>query len=82
MTHFEISADEIIVGMLREACAEIDRLRAELATMHRSVVHECCVDKQEAETAIARVRELCAAHAGDGAVLRASVLEAIEGGRA
>lgn len=44
--------------------AEIDRLRAELATMHRSVVHDCCVDKQDAEAAIARVRELCdVAHA-------------------
>ncbi len=28
---------------------EVIRLRTEMSTMHRSVVHECCVEKQEAE---------------------------------
>ncbi len=34
---------------LRELSAEVESLRVEMSTMHRTVVHECCVEKQEAE---------------------------------
>lgn len=75
--------------------AEIDRLRAELAVAQernsellpiaaqcvRAVCHEHAVSRLErAEAAIDRVRELCAAHAGDDDVPRANVLAAIEEG--
>ena len=40
---------------LDEARAEVERLRDEMSTMHRTVVHQCCEDKQTAEAAIARL---------------------------
>lgn len=79
--------------LLERMADEIDRLRAELAQAYLDMGDDVrCVELQaqsdllteqrdDAEAAIARVRELCAAHAGDDAVLRASVLEAIEGER-
>ena len=42
--------------------AEVERLRDEMSTMHRTVVHQCCEDKQKAEAAIARVNAVLAQH--------------------
>lgn len=40
--------------------AEIERIRAEMSTMHPSVVHGCCVDKQEFEVENTKLRSMIA----------------------
>lgn len=79
-------ADEILVARLRDTCAENDRLRAELTEA------QFCTGcnggewtwqrrAEEAEAAIASVRELCFAIDGRESVTVDAILRALEADR-